>query len=427
MEKLKSIKQEISSTFCVLPWIHIATRAGGEVTPCCVGEGLGENLNVTNFSKVWNSKALRGLRKKMLQGKSSSVCKRCYEEEKVNIASHRVRSNKYWKDYYSFSEFKNKTDKRGYFSSEPIYLDLRLGNKCNLECSMCGPQESIRWENSLYNIDKHVKTLDLKAWIEMKKNSLKKESLFWYEREDIKKDLSSKIPFLKRVTIAGGEPLLIKEHHWFLEECIKKKQAHHISLHYHTNGTLLDRNLFDKWKYFESVMVFISLDALGDKNYYIRYPCSWSRIEKNLELIDKKSHPNVHPMILCTLQIKNIFYFEEFINYIMNKKFKKVHAYYEDLVHTEVVHHPYFLSCQLLPLKVKDLVTKKFENICNTFPSKSNRFKTIVDFMNQQDKSHQLPVFYDYIQSLDQSRGTDFSKTFPELTRLLNEDKTWLN
>ena len=429
MEKLKyknpRDNKEISPTFCVLPWLHIATRAWGDVTPCCVGETLGENLNVTNFSKVWNSSSMKNLRRKMLKGRKSAICKRCYDEEEVNIASHRVRSNKYWKDYYSFSEFKNQTDRTGGFSPQPIYLDLRLGNKCNLECTMCGPQEAVRWNSLLYKMDEHAKTISLKRWIKSRKSFMKNmPSNLWYEREDIKKDISANIPFLKRVTIAGGEPLLIKEHHWFLDECIKQKQAHHISLHYHTNGTLLDLSLFDKWREFESVMVFISLDALKEKNWYIRFPCSWNRIEKNLELIDKKSPSNVHPMILCTLQIKNIFYFEDFINYIMSKKFKKVHAYYEDLIHTELVHHPYFLSCQLLPLKVKEIVTKKFENLYKAFPSKTNRFKTIIDFMNQKDKSSQLPVFYDYIQSLDKSRGTDFSKTFPELNDILNESKT---
>ena len=117
------------------------------------------------------------------------------------------------------------------------------------------------------------------------------------KKEGFKQDLYNQIPFLKRVTIAGGEPLLIKEHHSFLEECINQKEAHHISLHYHTNGTVLGSDLFDKWKHFESVIVFISLDDIGGRNRYIRYPCSWKRIEKNIEMIDKESPKNVNPMI----------------------------------------------------------------------------------------------------------------------------------
>ena len=432
-EKILENKNTVSPTFCVLPWLHLATKTWGNITPCCVGEPLNENLNETTFSKAWNSHSMRNLRKRMLTGKKSLVCKRCYDEEKVGIASHRTRSNDYWKDYYSFNQFVEQTDSRGVFSGKSVYLDLRLGNKCNLECTMCGPKEAIRWESLSEKIYNHAKTLTLKKYMKIHQrvifgNNLSERiynyikidpSKLWYEREEIKQDLYSQIPFLKRVVIAGGEPLLIKEHHKFLDECIEQGEAHHISLHYHTNGTVLSPELFDKWKQFESVVLFISLDDIKERNYYIRYPCSWDRIEKNLEMIDKESPKNVHFMILCTIQIKNIFYFDDFLSFLAEKNFNKFNANYDDLVHTEVVHHPYFLSCQVLPQNVKKIVSQKFEDIYKKFPTRTHRFKTIVDFMNGEDKSNLLYLFKDYIQALDKARGTVFSKTFPELSELL--------
>ena len=52
--KLRKIPK-ISSTFCVYFWHHPATRAWGWVTPCCVSESLGENLNETTFLKAWDT------------------------------------------------------------------------------------------------------------------------------------------------------------------------------------------------------------------------------------------------------------------------------------------------------------------------------------------------------------------------------------
>ncbi|MCZ0931574.1 MAG: twitch domain-containing radical SAM protein, partial [Oligoflexia bacterium] len=407
-------------TFCVLPWLHMATRTWGSVTPCCVGEPLSENLNRGTFSSAWNSPSMKQLRTAMLKGHSSNICKRCYEEEKASIASHRVRSNSYWKDYYSFNQFIEQTDKDGFFKGKAIYLDMRYGNKCNLECTMCTPQEAVRWGPLSKKIQDNASSFFVRRYFKDHQSFMKTApSKLWYEREEVKEDIYKQIPHLKRVTIAGGEPLLIKEHYDFLDECIRQKSAHRISLHYHTNGTALGTDLFDKWRHFESVMVFISLDDIKERNYYIRYPCPWDKIEKNLELIDKKSPKNVHPMILCTIQIKNIFYFNEFLNYLMDKKFKKVHAYYEDLVHTEVVHHPVFLNCQVLPKNVKEMVSKKFEDIYKKFPAKTDRLKTIVNFMNQEDKSDLIPAFKDFVKALDKARGTNFCKTFPELSELL--------
>ena len=429
MEKINSKdilkkQKEISSTFCVLPWLHMATRTWGAVTPCCVGEPLKENLNDGTFSSAWNSPSMKRLRTAMLNGHQSSICNRCYKEEKAGVASHRVRSNSYWKDYYSFNQFVEETDEEGFFKGKAIYLDMRYGNKCNLECTMCSPQETVRWEPLSKKIKDNTNNLFIKMYFGAHHRFIKTaKSKLWYEREEIKEDIYKQIPYLKRVTIAGGEPLLIKEHYHFLDECISQGYSQQISLHYHTNGTVLGEDLFERWKNFESVMVFISLDDIKDRNRYIRYPCSWDKIEKNLELIDKKSPKNVHPMILCTIQIKNIFYFDKFLDYLMSKKFQKVHAYYEDLVHTEVVHNPIFLNCQVLPENIKKIVSKKFDNIYKKYPAKTNRLKTIISFMNQEDKSDLMPAFKDFIIALDKSRKTNFSKTFPELADLLQFNK----
>ena len=413
----------VSPTFCVLPWLHMATRTYGAVTPCCVGEPLGENLNQTTFSEAWNSPSLRALRKRMLKGKTSSLCQKCYEEEAAGVASHRVRANAYWKDFYSFDEMIQNTNFRGFFKGKYIYLDLRLGNKCNLECNMCSPQEAVRWESLVGKIFEFAKTDLLKDYMMEQMYRMKHSpSKNWYEREEVIQDIYDQLPYIRRVTIAGGEPLLIKEHHKFLEECINRKEAHHISLHYHTNGTALDSQLFEKWKHFESVHVFISLDDLKDRNRYIRWPTSWKLMEKNLEFIDKKSPSNVHPMILCTIQAKNIFYFPEFLDWFSEKNFKKIYVDYENVVHTELVTHPYFLSCQVLSPHIKQLVTDKFEKMYQKYGEKSERFKTLIDFMNLKDKSNFLYVFRDYIQALDRIRKTDFFKVFPELSELL--DKT---
>ena len=455
-EQISNNNQNISPTFCVLPWIHLATTTWGELLPCCVGKSLGENLNGTTFSKAWNSSSMGDLRKRMLTGKKSPQCVRCYKEEKVGIASHRMRANAYWKDFYLFNHLLDNTDTSGFFKGQPIYLDLRLGNKCNLECTMCSPQETIRWGALFPKILKNVETIRLKSYFLMRflfmkiafsnhwaalllrivksvktliapKRYFTAPSVFikkppsklWYESKEIKQDLSVQMPFLKKITLAGGEPLFIKEHYDFLDQCIERKESHHISLHYHTNGTICGQELFDKWKHFEYVMVFVSLDDIKERNHYIRYPCLWKQIEKNLDRLDKQAPENVHVQILCTMQIKNIFYFEEFLSWFMGQNFKNIHTPSDEVIHTEVVHEPYFLSCQVLPKDVKQIVSQKFENIYKKFPMKTSRWKTIVDFMNAEDKSHLLPVFKDYVQALDKVRGTNFSRTFPELSKLL--------
>ena len=264
----------VSPTFCILPWIHMATKTGGDVTPCCVSPPLGgENLNEKSFSDVWNGQAMKDLRKKMLQGKKSLLCTKCYKEEDSEVASHRIRSNMRWGKELSFKTLLAKTDDQGYYDGPYLYLDLRLGNKCNLECNMCSPMETVRWERLMPKVLNHVTDNNLKDFLGKQSmasigNSLPAKT--WYKKDHVKNSLYANLSSLRQITIAGGEPLLIDEHQDFLDECIRSNEAHHISIHYHTNGTVLNRKLFEKWKHFETVMVFISLDDLKERNHYIR-------------------------------------------------------------------------------------------------------------------------------------------------------------
>src|SRR5690606_16238126 len=64
------------------------------------------------------------------------VCKRCWSEEACGIESMRIKKNR------SFAAVVGE-------ESQPVlrYLDLKLGNTCNLQCRMCLPNFSNRIEN----------------------------------------------------------------------------------------------------------------------------------------------------------------------------------------------------------------------------------------------------------------------------------------
>jgi sulfatase maturation enzyme AslB (radical SAM superfamily) len=95
---------------------------------------------------------------------------------------------------------------------------------------------------------------------------------YWHENPDFWKELYAQIPNLRQVYFAGGEPLMIKEHKTFLEEIIRQGYADKISIRYNTNGLLLNEEIIELWTKFKKVKVGFSIDAIGIKNYYIRYP-----------------------------------------------------------------------------------------------------------------------------------------------------------
>ena len=71
---------------------------------CCVSKSekwvdeQGEPLNLQTHSltDIWNSSAMREVRRKMLAGEKVPACERCYHEESLGQNSHRGWVNQHW-------------------------------------------------------------------------------------------------------------------------------------------------------------------------------------------------------------------------------------------------------------------------------------------------------------------------------------------
>ena len=369
-------------TFCIRPFMQLATRTYGEVLPCCVGKNYKTvQLNRNTLSEVWNSHELNEMRRKMLSDKPVDLCKICYDEEKSGIASHRIRSNENWDKIINKKDVLKKTSSSGAYKGPVLSLDLRIGNTCNLACTMCSPNESSLWIRQMEQLQKNMSYFDLKkpirslsSYLSSQVSTSRLPLMKWHEREDLWEDLKIQLSHLKEIVMGGGEPFLIPSQEKIINYCIEKNYAKNIELYYHTNGTLIKPEFFEKWKHFKKVMLFISLDGVGERNRYIRYPSEWDQLVKNIKLVDEESPDNVESMILSTIQIKNMYYLPELCEWVKSQNFKKVQAYYDDLIYTGLVHEPPYLSIQIYPKFVKDKITKNFSRADKALRVKSQSF-----------------------------------------------------
>ena len=94
-----------SKTFCPIPWINISADTDGSVRLCCVSDeyvykSTGEkyNLGYDKVEDVINSNNMKQIRQDMLDGKSISGCKKCYDAENSNGISYRKQYIHLWKD-----------------------------------------------------------------------------------------------------------------------------------------------------------------------------------------------------------------------------------------------------------------------------------------------------------------------------------------
>jgi organic radical activating enzyme len=441
----------------VLPWIHLATRPNGDMRICCVANASGadtgdytvglvkkENGNPANFAQdlpteAFNNDYMKSVRKTMLAGEVPASCIKCYEEEAEGIASKRIWETGTWylNEKIDIKELIAETELDGSVPYKLQYLDLRLGHTCNLKCIMCSPHDSSMW------VPEHKKVFPIFTSPLIKKQMSWEADDFnnkWHENPAFWEEVYDQIPNIKQLYFAGGEPLLIKEHKVFLLEIIKRGCAGQISLRYNTNGILVNDEIIEIWSQFRKVKVGVSLDGIGARGEYIRYPLDWKEVEANLVKLDNVPD-NIQTNIAMAVQILNTKHVPDFNKWKVNSGFKKNKKEKNaagqimggGLVGVHLLWIPTWLSLRVLPKEDKEHVRDLFQELKDWLwvnytqdkefwevnPYGWKRWEGILDWMDKEDHTNLLSDFRDYISTMDKQRSTDFKNTFPELRHIL--------
>ena len=440
-----------SPSFCVIPWIHMATRPNGDARLCCVANASGaatgdhgvglvkkENGQSANFGvdtplSAWNNDYMKDVRLTMLDGKIPASCTKCFEEESNGVASKRIWEAYDWMNNdLDIEKLIDETSDNGAVPPVIRYLDLRLGHTCNLKCVMCSPHDSSRWVQDYESMMAKTKSTIVISQINWDKNTFNN---YWYEKPEFWDDIFEQIPHIEQLYFAGGEPLMIKEHKRFLEEIIKRGYNDKITLRYNSNGVLLDENMIEIWTQFKKVKFSVSVDALEERNWYIRYPTDWSDIIRILNRLDN-TPDNIQTSIECAVQAINVEHLPDFARWMISQNYKKVNKHYlgdyqagGGIFSMHLLFIPTFLSARILTKEQKDRVRVKFadfkqwlwdnytqdDHFWKDNPYGWKRWEGILKFIDAEDHSHMIPDFTEYFENLDSIRGTNFNKIFPEL------------
>lgn len=374
---------------CALPWMSIETTALGEFRPCCLAEesiakpdgSLYKVANGDTIQDAFDSEYMEQLRNDFLQGNKPDTCKKCWALESAGGYSKRMISN----------------DKFKYTDKKLRFLDLKLGNICNLKCRICGVWSSSKWaqeEIDLGNTD--AKTfLTAGQWPRQQHN-------LWSEVIEL-------LPDVEYFEFTGGEPFLIKEHFDLLEKSFELGHSKKQTVHYNTNGTTFPEHAIKNiWPHFKLVEIAFSIDDIGDRFEYQRYGAVWNEVVENVQKINAlRSAKNIKTQICCTINIQNIYNMPEICTWIESQNF--------DYVFFNYLHESKEWNVQYLPNNYKTKVQSKLlgSNVSNKMRKEignavnfmmDNDFAT--DQMNWQRKQK--------IKASDQYRNQSFVAVHPE-------------
>lgn len=385
-----------------MPWNSIATNASGIYRVCCnstpgkntINDDAGKPMRIFQHTptEVWNSPTYKKIRTQMLAGERPEMCERCFKEEDSGIDSARVNWNKRWYDEnreYSVEEDPNVQ-----------YVDLRLGNLCNLKCRMCNPYSSSQWVDEWNSV---VGKADLVPNFPITDEEAKRLSkLDWPTNLKTWDSLIEIADTIEEIYLTGGEPTLAVEQYKLFDILIEKKLSKKIKLKYNTNLTNIPSKMIDYWSNFKRIQINASIDAYRDLNRYIRYPTAWSSVEKNIRQFASMS--NVEVQLHCTVQTYNILNLHELFDWMI--KYPTIKLY------LNILNHPRSMNIRVLPKELKELAEQRLQPYLDL-----PKVKQVIKYMNDKDDSQYLKEFFEYTLTLDELRNQDFFNLVPEFRK----------
>jgi MoaA/NifB/PqqE/SkfB family radical SAM enzyme len=393
--------------FCVLPWVSLETSPIGTVRPCCLAEyelkdatGTKFNLATAEFSTIQNSQDMQALREQFLAGDQPETCRKCWREERSGRTSKRM---------HTLDRLKHMLPDQAWTrDAKPLmFLDLKLGNICNLKCRICGS-----WSSSTFATEELANLgpdQDKKAsfhYTMLKQGAWPRENpVFWRELAGV----ADQIRYLE---FTGGEPFMIAEHFELLRSLVSSGLAPNIEIHYNTNGTQWPRDAASIWKSFKTVEIAFSIDDVGARFEYQRTNAVWTEVNENITRFrELRRHlPNIQLQVCSTINVFNVSYLEELSHWIEAQQF--------DYVYWNMMHEAYYFSISTLPEQAKRVVAQRLE-LARVNAADTAEFERVRDFM-MAAPSLDGDILRMKIADLDRRRGTDLRQAEPEFATLIN-------
>ena len=393
--------------FCVLPWVSLETSPIGTVRPCCLAEeeitdnaGDKFNLATAQFSTIQNSQYMRNLRQEFVDAKQPATCRKCWREERAGRTSKRMHTLDRLKHMISNQDWT--------IDAKPLmFLDLKLGNICNLKCRICGSwsssqfaTEELQWLGA--DEDKkasfHYTMLRQGAWP-------RENPVFWSEIEGV-------VDQLTYIEFTGGEPFMIQEHFDLLQRLVDRGIAGNIEIHYNTNGTHYPAQGENIWRHFKTVEIAFSIDDVGARFEYQRTNAVWHEVEINLAQFRelRRHHDNIQLQVCSTVNVFNVCYLEELSHWIDQQMF--------DFVYWNMMHEAYYFSISTLPESAKRVISQRLQ-LAQVNDHDRQEFNRIIDFM-MGAPSLDGQILRMKIADLDRKRNQNLAQVEPEFATLID-------
>ena len=361
------MKSSLRDNFCSSPWFHIRIDPQGNYLPCRWGNFsfvAKHHVSDTTLTGYLNSDEMSNLRSTLLEGSRPSLCVDCHYESSHGKVSGRQRqllksaihesnfnktfcSSPHW-DHFSYS-YANQ----GQTQTQPVDLQIDLGNTCNSSCIMCPPKYSSR------AIEEHKKLHKINPILF--KDPVKLSN--WSDDLNLVDKFVSELSQLDNIRyihMLGGETLFIKSFYDICNKLIESGLSKNIILGLTTNCTLYDDRIENIIKNFKQVQLGMSIEAVTDLNDYIRWPSQISTVLGNIDkFLNLRSSTDLQTSLRITPNIFSIWHLDSIFEFMINN-----HVIAESC---NILYEPRCLRIELLPNDLRNNIINKLNKIIDKF------------------------------------------------------------
>ena len=388
---------------CMLPWVSIETSPIGTSRPCCLAvdeitrsDGIKYSLRENTLEEIYHSSYMQNLRQAFLNGEKPKTCQRCWDEEAAGRTSKRMNSRIRLKEYYDSVDWNNLNPDQLWF------IDLKLGNICNLKCRICGSWSSSKWAKEEIDYVSGINRKEHLAYKFLTDGAWPRESeVFW-------DNLKQLLPDIKYFEFTGGEPFLIQQQFDLLEYAVNHGYAKNIEIHYNTNGTVFPEQ-HHIWSHFKHVEVAFSIDNTGKRFEYERYGADWLEVQENIRKFTVMQNSKFSTQLCLTINIQNVYYLPEICEWISQQTFN--HVYFN------MLHDPWHMNISRMTPTAQQLVLDKFASTAILPKYRAEILRVSQFIRNGQGSDGQ--EFLRKMRNTDEYREQSFLDTHKEIAEVM--------
>jgi pyruvate-formate lyase-activating enzyme len=432
--------------------MHLEVVPEGNCKICCVAresvrdDGHAMGVQSHSLEEIRASRYMRSVRSALSDGRKIPVCGYCWEQEQRGEQSQR----EYWNGRFreSLSTLREQLQQGG-SAAEPLpieYLQISVGNKCNLACRMCNGSYSSRieedpvhskWSGSKWS---GKMSRDDIAWPEAggvrglrglfgrhpKARASWVPGTSWFEQpEFVEKDMMAAGSTLKLLYVTGGEPLFVPAFDRMLDDYVARGLAQNMVISLNTNLFHNERRLaraMDSLLRFKGCQLAPSIDGYGDVYEYVRYPARWDIVERNIRFVTRLSEErgNLEFMLTTVAQAYNCLSLVELLSFA-------------DELWVECKPHmlegPRQLRPEVLPPDLRLRAAERLRAYAATPADPGTRSfnrahaTRVANYLDAIQETPEIDdvrrLFVKFTRELDESRGQSLERTVPELEPLM--------